>query len=136
MRTRSLVVPRSRETIERAFAKLEREHGDQVRRHNFLVQRIDEDRAERDGLAASLGPALNEQHDLDWELFRRLQLDGVVPSVPQLADAQYTNYQEDDEDGYVAAEFSADHPEHDSRCTETYCVEFDPKVQPKDRVER
>lgn len=25
--------------------------------------------------------------------------------------------------------FSADHPSHDSRCTSTYCVEYDPKVR-------
>lgn len=126
MRTRSLVVPRSRETIEREFARLEREYGDKVRRHNFLTQRIDEDKAERDDLVIELAPKLNDVHDLDWELFRRLQLDGVVASVPALADNQYTNYQEDDEDGVTAdeepEERSADCPAHDTRCTTERCL--------------
>ncbi len=75
--------PRPRAELDEVIAGIKERYGAGTARYNELVATIKEAEAE----LATLGPRLagieHETHDLDWEYFRRLQLDGVVPTIPR-----------------------------------------------------
>ena len=71
--------------------------GPTVQRYNYLLERIRLAEEEAARLQPRVEKYANEHQDLDWEYFRRLQLDGVLPRLVPVSDRKYTNYQEDDE---------------------------------------
>jgi hypothetical protein len=97
-------VPRSRSDLEAAIAYARETWGPRIERYNYLLER-------RERCDHELGQLRNgvEQfdvlsHDLDWEYFRRLQLDGVLPSLPRVRASADTNHKNDGDDDDLAEE--------------------------------
>lgn len=84
-----------------------------VERFNYLVERRDRAKAELERLTPDIDRYENATHDLDWEYFRRLQADGVLPSLPRVirpAEDNHKNdgdsdFPEEEDDGRDGSEF-------------------------------
>ncbi len=89
--------PRARAELEAIIATLRAEWKPKVERYNYLVER----KARCEAELAALGPDIdryeNASHDLDWEYFRRLQLDGALPSLPQVIRPADDNHKNDED---------------------------------------
>lgn len=68
-----------------------------VQRYNYLLERIRVAEEEASRLLPRVRKYDSDRFDLEQEYFRRLQLDGVLPSLIPVSDRNVTNYQEDEE---------------------------------------
>jgi hypothetical protein len=98
--------PRSRTELEQAIAKARESWAPRIDRYNYLLER----RERADAELGRLRPFVEEfdalSHDLDWEYFRRLQLDGVLPSLPRVR-SEANDHKNDGDD--LAEEGDSDH---------------------------
>jgi hypothetical protein len=98
--------PRSRAEIERAIAAARETWAPRIDRYNYLLER----RERADAELGLLRPHVEDfdalSHDLDWEYFRRLQLDGVLPSLPRVR-SEANDHKNDGDD--LAEEGENDH---------------------------
>lgn len=76
--------PRSRADLEAAIAYARETWAPRIERYNYLLERKERCEVELGQLRNGVEQFDALSHDLDWEYFRRLQLDGVLPSLPRL----------------------------------------------------
>lgn len=87
--------PRSRAEIEAEIATVRETWAPRIERYNYLLERRERTETELGRLRPAVEQFTASSHDLDWEYFRRLQLDGVLPSLPSVtADAVHHRYQD------------------------------------------
>lgn len=106
--------PRSRADLEAALAYARETWAPRIERYNYLLERKERCEAELGQLRIGVEQFDALSHDLDWEYFRRLQLDGVLPSLPRVrasADDNHKNdgaaglLEETEEDGWNEPDF-------------------------------
>jgi hypothetical protein len=76
--------PRARAEIEAEIAKARETWAPRIERYNYLLERKERCEIELGQLRPSVEQFDALSHDLDWEYFRRLQLDGALPTLPRL----------------------------------------------------
>ena len=96
--------PRSRAELEALIERTRAEWGPKVERYNYLLDRRDRCDAELGRMRPAIERYENETFDHDWEYFRRLQLDGVLPSLPRVRAPADTNHKNDGDDDDLAEE--------------------------------
>jgi len=91
--------PRSRAEIEAEISKARETWAPRIERYNYLLER----RERCDAELGRLRPLVEDfdalSHDLDWEYYRRLQLDGALPSLPRVRVSADDDHKSDDEEG-------------------------------------
>lgn len=89
--------PRARAEIEAAIAEARQTWAPRIERYNYLLERKERAEAELGQLRRSVEEFDVLSHDLDWEYFRRLQLDGVLPALPRVRAPANDNHKNDEE---------------------------------------
>lgn len=90
--------PRARGEIESAIARARETWAPRIDRYNYLLERKERAEAELARLRRDVEAFDVLSHDLDWEYFRRLQLDGVLPSLPRVRSEANDHKNDGDED--------------------------------------
>jgi hypothetical protein len=91
-------VTRSRAELEALIERERAEWQSKVERYNYLLERKARCELELAQLRPGVERYETRTYDLDWEYFRRLQRDGVLPSLPRVTAPANSNDNEGDED--------------------------------------
>jgi hypothetical protein len=91
--------PRSRTELERIIGLARAEWAPRIDRYNYLLERRERADLELGRLRPGVEQFEITSHELDWEYFRRLQLDGVLPSLPRVRASADSDHKNDDDEG-------------------------------------
>lgn len=88
--------PRSRTELEAIIERHRTEWAPRIERYNYLLER----KARVEAELARMAPAIErrDSFDLEYEYFQRLQLDGVLPSLPRVVVPANRNHKNDGAD--------------------------------------